>query len=94
VFRHLLGVLQSSIVLQVDGDACCPPGVTSNGGEKAGRLGPLSDRFANHFAELFDRSSDFFRCRSLSIDSFNTLPNRDLETLKTLRAQRQVRWPV
>ena len=26
--------------------------------------------------------------------SFNTLPNRYLETLKTLRAQRQVRWPV
>ena len=44
VSRHLLGVLQPSVVLQVNGDAGCPPGVTSNGGEKAGRLGPLSNR--------------------------------------------------
>ena len=39
--RHLLGVLEPSVVLQVNGDAGCPPGVTSNGGEKAGRLGPF-----------------------------------------------------
>ena len=42
--RHLLSVLQTSAVLQVDGDAGCPLGVTSNGGKKAGRLGPLSNR--------------------------------------------------
>jgi hypothetical protein len=29
---------------KVYGDAGCPPSVTSNGGEKAGRLGPLSNR--------------------------------------------------
>jgi hypothetical protein len=34
VSRHLLGVLQPSVVLQVNGDAGCPPGVTFNGGEK------------------------------------------------------------
>jgi hypothetical protein len=31
---HLLGVLEPSVVLQVNGDAGCPPGVTSDGGEK------------------------------------------------------------
>ena len=41
---HLLGVLEPSVVLQVNRDAGCPPGVTSDGGEKAGRLGPLSNR--------------------------------------------------
>jgi hypothetical protein len=40
---HLLGVLESAIVLQVDRDAGCPPGMTSNGGEKTCRLGSLSN---------------------------------------------------
>jgi hypothetical protein len=35
VSRHLLGVLQPSVVLQINGDAGCPPGVTSNGGENS-----------------------------------------------------------
>jgi hypothetical protein len=38
VASHLLGVFQSSIVFQVNGDACGPPGVTSNWGEKAKKL--------------------------------------------------------
>ena len=38
---HLLGVLEPSVVLQVNRDAGCPPGVTSDGGEKTRRLGPL-----------------------------------------------------
>src|SRR5208337_2853106 len=38
---HLLSVLEPSIVLQVNGDAGCPPGVTSDGGKKPRRLGPL-----------------------------------------------------
>ena len=38
---HLLGVLQSTVVFQVNGDAGCSPGVTSNGGEKTRCLGPL-----------------------------------------------------
>ena len=37
---HLLGVLEPSVVLQVNSDAGCPPGVTFNGGEKARRLSP------------------------------------------------------
>ena len=28
---HLLSVLESSVVLQVNGDTCSPPGVTSDG---------------------------------------------------------------
>ena len=40
---HLLGVLEPSIVLQVDRDAGCPPGVTSDGGKKTRRLGPFSN---------------------------------------------------
>jgi hypothetical protein len=28
--RHLLGVLEPSVVLQVNSDASCPPGVTSD----------------------------------------------------------------
>ena len=39
---HLLGVLQPAVVFQVNGDASCSPGVTSDGGEKARRFGPLS----------------------------------------------------
>jgi hypothetical protein len=41
---HLLGVLQPAVVFQVNGDAGCSPGVTSDGGEKARRFGPLPDR--------------------------------------------------
>src|ERR1700693_2773908 len=38
---HLLGVLEPAVVLQVNRDACCPPGVTSDRGEKTRCLGPL-----------------------------------------------------
>ena len=38
---HLLGVLEPSVVLQVNSDASCPPGVTSDGGKKTCCLGPL-----------------------------------------------------
>src|SRR5271163_2258429 len=44
VSGHLLGVLESSVVFQVDCDAGCPPGVTSDWSEKTRRLGPLPDR--------------------------------------------------
>jgi hypothetical protein len=40
---HLLGVLEPSVVFQVNGDACCSPGVTSDGSEKARRFGPASE---------------------------------------------------
>jgi hypothetical protein len=40
---HLLSVLEPSLVLQVNCDAGCPPGVTSDGGKKTRRLGPLSN---------------------------------------------------
>ena len=36
---HLLGVLEPSVVLQVNRDTGSPPDVTSDGGEKARRLG-------------------------------------------------------
>ena len=42
--RHLLGVLKPPVVLQVNRDAGCPPGVTSYWGEKTRRLGPLPNR--------------------------------------------------
>jgi hypothetical protein len=41
---HLLGVLQPADVLQVNGDAGCSPGVTSDGGEKTREA-----NFANRF---------------------------------------------
>ena len=41
---HLLGVLEPSVVLQVNGNTGCPPGVTSDRGEKTRRLGPLPNR--------------------------------------------------
>ena len=41
--RHLLGVLQPPVVLQVNGDAGCSPGVTSHGCEKARCFRPLPD---------------------------------------------------
>jgi hypothetical protein len=40
---HLLGVLEPSVVFQVDRDTGCPPGVTSDGGEKSRSLGPFSN---------------------------------------------------
>src|ERR1700741_437882 len=40
---HLLGVFEPSVVLQINRDAGRPPGVTSNGGQKPRRLGPLPD---------------------------------------------------
>ena len=40
---HLLGVLEPSVVLQVNRDAGCPPGVTSDWSQKTRRLGPLPD---------------------------------------------------
>ena len=41
---HLLGVFEPSVVLQINRDAGRPPGVTSDGGEKALRLGALPNR--------------------------------------------------
>ena len=41
---HLLCVLEPSVVFQVNRDAGCPPGVTSDGGQKTRRLGPLANR--------------------------------------------------
>src|ERR1700737_4208474 len=38
---HLLGVLKPPIVFQVNSDAGCPPGVTSNRGQKTRCLGPF-----------------------------------------------------
>jgi hypothetical protein len=38
---HLLGTLESTVVFQVNGDAGCSPGVTSDGGEKACGLARL-----------------------------------------------------
>jgi len=38
---HLLGVLEPSVVLQVNRDAGCSPSVTSYGGQKTRRLSPL-----------------------------------------------------
>jgi hypothetical protein len=41
---HLLGVLKRSVVLQVNRDAGCSPGVRSDGSEKTPRFGPLPNR--------------------------------------------------
>ena len=40
---HLLGVLEPSVVFQVNRDAGCTPGVTSDGGQKTRGPGPLPD---------------------------------------------------
>ena len=53
---HLLGVLKPSVVLQVNRNAGCPPGVTSDRGEKTRRLGPevmfytSEEKKESHFA--------------------------------------------
>jgi hypothetical protein len=41
---HLLGMLKPSVVFQINRDAGCPPGVTSDGGEKTRSLGSLPNR--------------------------------------------------
>jgi hypothetical protein len=57
---HLLGVLEPSIVLQVNRDAGRPPGVTSDGGEKTRRLGPLPNNdSSNHFEQLVASALQF-----------------------------------
>ena len=48
---HMLGMLKPAVVLQVNGDAGCPPGVTSNGGEKARRFGLLPKGLEIRFGE-------------------------------------------
>jgi hypothetical protein len=40
---HLLGVLEPSVVLQVNRKAGCPPGVTSDRGENPAALGRFPD---------------------------------------------------
>jgi hypothetical protein len=40
---HLLGVLEPAVVFQVNRDAGCLPGVTSDGGEKSPPLWPASE---------------------------------------------------
>jgi hypothetical protein len=75
VSRHLLGVLQPSVVLQVNGDPGCPPGVTSNGGEKAGRLGSLSNRSPG--VVPVKNSSGY--CCSSRIDAYSILDPRTIE---------------
>jgi hypothetical protein len=64
VSRHLLGVLESSVVLQVDRDAGCPPGVTSDRDEKTRRLGPLPNRSPGIVAI---KSSSGHRCSKVSV---------------------------
>ncbi len=49
---HLLGVLEPSVVLQVDRDAGRPPGVTSYRGEKT-REANFADRFGVSRSTLY-----------------------------------------
>jgi hypothetical protein len=55
--RHLLGVLESAIVLQINRDAGCPPGVTSDGGEKTSRL---RQRIASFLTAAGDNNAGTF----------------------------------
>ena len=52
VSRHLLGVFESSVVLQVNRDAGCPLGVTSDRGEKI-REANFADRFGVSRSTLY-----------------------------------------
>jgi hypothetical protein len=61
---HLLGVLEPSIVFQVNRDAGCPLRVTSDQSEKTRRLGPLPNRSPGVVA--VKRSSG--HCRSKRIN--------------------------
>jgi hypothetical protein len=56
---HLLGVLEPSVVLQVNRDASCPPGVTSDGSQKARRLGSFSNWVK--FQQRYQKSHRIFR---------------------------------
>jgi hypothetical protein len=52
VASHLLGVLEPSVVLQVNSDASCPPGVTSDRDEKT-REASFADRFGVSRSTLY-----------------------------------------
>jgi hypothetical protein len=58
---HLLGVLSPSVVLQVNCDAGCSPGGTSDWGEKTCRFGPLPNRSPGVVAV----ESSSSQCRSM-----------------------------
>jgi hypothetical protein len=62
---HLLGVLEPSVVLQVNRDASRPPGVTSDGREKTRRLGP----FPNRSPGVVTVKSSSGHCRSKGINA-------------------------
>jgi hypothetical protein len=63
--RHLLGMLESSVVFQVNRNACCPPGVTSDVGQKTSRLGTLPDSRPG----VVPVKSSSGHCRSKRIDA-------------------------
>src|SRR5208283_877393 len=62
---HLLSVLEPSVVLQVNCDAGCPPGMTSDGGEKTRRLGSLP----NSSPSVVTVKSSSGHCRSKRINA-------------------------
>ena len=62
---HLLGVLEPSVVFQVNCDAGRPPGVTSDGREKARRLSP----FSNCSPSVVPVKSSSGHCRSNRINA-------------------------
>ena len=82
---HLLGMLKPSVVLQIDRDASCPPGVTSDGCEKTCRLGPLSNRSPGVVA--IESSSG--HCRSNRI---NALEACDGNVLVQYLLQQVMHW--
>ena len=83
---HLLGVLESSVVLQINRDAGGPPGVTSDGGEKAGRLGPLSNRSPG----VVPVKGSSRHCRSSRIDALK----QGLPALKACGLNVFVQYPL
>ena len=69
VSRHLLGVLQPSVIFQVNGDAGCSPGVTSHGVSR--EISTKKPRkIIGKFTAVTTSSSR--RCRTLANDELRT----------------------
>jgi hypothetical protein len=80
---HLLGVLEPAVVLQVNRDTGCPPGVTSHRSQKTRRLGPLPNRSPGVVAIKSSSGHCRFQCMS-GTKMGNSVAGRDYRTKASL----------
>jgi hypothetical protein len=81
--RHLLGVLEPSVVLQINRDAGCPPSVTSDGGEKTRSPCPLANSRAG--AVPVQSTSRYLRSKGINANGMGRVRWCDLPNDQKIR---------